>query len=67
MSEEDQVNKTEQQIENYGSLINNSLKIDSAPLVSSVDEILRILSEYFKFIDKVYCFIYRISKCILYK
>ena len=50
---EDQVNKTRQQIENYGSLINNSLKIDCMPLVSSVDGILRILSEYFKFVDKV--------------
>lgn len=46
-------------IELYADLINDSLKIDCNPLISSLDEILLIFNNYFILIDKVLFFVFQ--------
>lgn len=52
-------------IELYGNLISDSICIDSKPLIACLDEILKLFSEYFKFISKVLIHSFTIIFCFV--
>ena len=43
------------QIENYARLISDSASVDTNLLVNCLDDILSVLADYLKIIDKVSC------------
>lgn len=41
-------------IDLYGLLISDSINIECKPLISCLDDILRLFNDYFKYINKVF-------------